>query len=234
VRYGYAWSTDNPRCTLPRSSNSHLTEGVYHVKNRATEKYLECNFNTQTENYYVGMNTQSNDNQSSFSFDSLNWIVEDGIYGLTVKSGNGNDVNYLGTYNYTTNNPTYSLLQSIAEDLIVEKTSFGYYCIFNADMDCLLSVNNGIPYWKSYLNGQTIQMCDTWSFEKNNYLKSDVNCDGDITTNDLSTIQNYCVDLSDLNNIQYFLADVNRDKSVDMLDSLRFQRILSNGIYYLI
>ena len=234
VRYAYAWSTDNPRCTLPQSSSNLVKEGVYHVKNRYTEKYLECNFNSQTENYSVELNVQSNDSQSYFSNDSLNWIVDHGTNGVKVKTGIGFDANYLGTVNYIYNNPNNTLIQSTPENLLIEKTGFGYYCIFNADKTYLLSINNGVPYWKPYITNQTIQTCDTWCFERNNFLKGDVDCDGALTLDDATEIQHYLGWWIDLNNIQRFLADITRDGIVNVKDVTQCQRIVSFGNYYLI
>lgn len=66
-----------------------------------------------------------------------------------------------------------------------------------------------------------------WILEKQNYRLGDVNLDGTIDSNDKMLVQSYLDNTNSLNNKQLFLADVDSDGVITIIDTLQVEMMYS-------
>ena len=91
-----------------------------------------------------------------------------------------------------------------------QSTSYGAYA-------------NWFPY-SSYNNSQK------WYLETANYRSGDANHDGNITSTDnIIVLQHITFSQSIGNNLDIYLADANKDNSIDVSDSVYIDNIVNGG-----
>lgn len=204
TRYAYAWSTDN-------SYFSDIADdGIYYLKNKATDKALFCNSSNtvaiQTIRKQSNLGTQHQ------------WILKN--------DGTGN-------YNLLTGREVSSGgLSSITDDLTISSEPSSLELIHNGDGSVsfisngkILSYNNSIAVWDNF-SGEILSK-QKWYLEKNNYRKGDVNMDGVLNILDATVLQQYLLNSTSFNSLQFFLADINSDGIISILDVTEIQKILN-------
>lgn len=68
-----------------------------------------------------------------------------------------------------------------------------------------------------------------YTYQNISLKKGDVNYDGAITTADVDYIVQYILQVNDLSNVQYYLADYNNDGSANSADVIAMRR--DNNLY---
>lgn len=216
VRYGYAYSTNSPYFS-PDS-----TEGIFRLRNLATQEYLSLNTSTNQllMQGYMSTNTKQE------------WIIQEIPTGAhNIKSaynsvqGIANVGSIIDSYNKTvvlgTDTLNFSIFDWDFEELTADYGAVRFYTrtgatewYFGCDESKAIISSN----ISSSLNGY-------WILERINYRRGDVDLDGDLDANDELYIQRYIADTYTFNNKQLYLADVNDDGRITTDDSTKLQKI---------
>lgn len=211
IKYGYAWSTDN---TIFYPTN--YEDGIYYIKNAKSGKYLTYDNNdddVKVENF-AGDMTQL-------------WVFNDD-YGTMdyLKSANGIDNNLdLGTLSGTfykaiksSNNFRIGLFNNTDGTYSFERfigTASYRLGVYNN------SLNAGVE--ASWYTKDVNNSSQQWYLESTGYKRGDINMDGEITNTDASLALSFysgsSTGNSNINNIQKFLADYDRNGIIDASDS---------------
>lgn len=221
IRYAYAWSTNNEH--FDRSAND---EGVYYLKNKKSAYYL-------TKNNYDNRCTQKSFSPSYKAIWVIDYVSSTNTYkvknsyiksyGLcldTVINGN----NYYAVDNSTTtvnpitvsrndNDGTYSFKQTI------NGVTYALGVYLNS------TSQNATVCWSPYSSYNESQR---WYLEAANYRIGDVCFDSVINNSDVYAIQSYDAGLNSLNNLEMYLADVNKNDIVTIADAVALSQILAN------
>ena len=211
VNYGYAWSTDNTKF-YP----TNYEDGIYYIKNAKSGKYLTYNNDNndvKLENFNGNM-TQLwviNDDYGIFDYlkstnGSENNLALGTLSGSFYKAVRSTDNFYLSLFNNS--DGTYSFERFISTSgyrLGVKNNSL------NASVDA--------SWYTKNINNQS----QKWYIEASGFKRGDVNLDGEITNVDASLTLGIYSDLAtgngNVNNIQKFLGDYDRDGDVDSSDA---------------
>lgn len=224
IRYGYAWSTDKERYF-----NNYGEEGVYLLKNYKSGLYLSRDTSTNQAfqtTYASSMNNvwildSLNLNSSSYSLKNSN-IISSGLgIGSSISStnyyaleGSNATVNAI-TVTYDSTTGTYTFKQTIngstyALGINGQSTSSGAYA-----------------NWSPYSSSNASQK---WYIEAGNYRSGDTDCNGIMQENDRTLVLQYIVHTVSLtNNLQVYLADVNKDNVINISDTVLIAQIVADS-----
>ena len=231
VRYAYAWSTDNMRgAQISR-------EGIYHIKNYSNGKYIT--FDTSS-------GTPKASNKGVFTQSALSdihqWIIEQNGSSDTIRTASGNARLYLGQNSASTSSDIPSQLNTVAENVNIvydnEDDEDGTVRILNLTNDRILSYSGSNIVWKPYSANTVLPGTQKWCLEKVNYLKGDVNADGDISENvndnnqEVVALQNYLSGIELSTNLNKYLADVDGDGVASIMDISRLLYIGESQYHY--
>jgi len=210
VRFAYAWSTNNTYCSMPMADV--VDEGIYYIKNKANDKYL--NLNTSTNE----LNLQNYSNTS----DTQKWIVQKS--GTTHKMTSG----YASTPGTVTTGATLSgttlkaIINSSANNLqFVNNGEDGTFTIKASSKFLCYSGTAGA--WVTSDPGDA----GRWILEKINYRFGDANANGALAISDATDLQKHIAKTITFNNIQILFSDANRDGSVNIKDVTKIQKIVA-------
>lgn len=221
IRYGYAWSTDKERFV-----NNYGEEGCYYLKNYKSALYLSRNNQNQAvqttysnsfDNLWVLDSLALNSNSYTLKNAS---ILSSGLgLGVAISStnyyaleGNGASVSSI-TVTYDTDTGTYTFKRTVngstyALGINGQATSSGAYA-----------------NWSPYSANNNSQK---WYLETANYRSGDVDCNGIIQEADrLAVLQHVVNPLVFTNNIQTYLADVNKDNIINVSDAVLIGHIIA-------
>ena len=238
VRYGYAWSTDN--MYAPKNLNQ---DSISFIKNASNGKYLSINTASSSPQPIL------KDITSQSQFDESNcWIFKQNSNGYNILTGYGFEKLYFGQ-DTTTNGISYDLkINSVAQNISVMHNEDGTVCFLNSTNDRILSYSGSDLLWIPYENINTIPtLKQKWYLEKVNYLCGDANMDGDLEVGGYSEnevdeegnpvalpgldylfVQNYIAKNITMNNLQLFLADMDKNGVVDLFDTLLINQFAKN------
>ena len=225
VRYGYAWSTDN--MYAPININE---DGIYYIKNAASNRYITYD----TSSAIPKAIHKSIVNQSEFS-DANQWIIRSDNDMHKISPGYGTTELYFGQSDTLSGTSYTSQLNSVAQDISILYNEDGTVSFINSTGDRILSYSGSSLLWNTYNNvSNKPTQKQKWYLEKVNYLCGDVNMDGALETGgttevdgetitlpglDQIFVQNYLTGSVSMNNLQLFLADINKDGEVTILDA---------------
>lgn len=222
VRYGYAWSTDNEKYY-----NNKQEEGCFYIKN-------------YNSSYYLTRNTSNNKADQGTYRGSLNdlWMLDyvssSGAYSLK----NANITSYglglgdsISTLNFYASENTSSVVNPVALIYNEEQGTYSFTQVIDGAIYALgingKSTSSGAyANWSPYSPNNESQM---WYLEAANYRSGDVNHDGNITNADITLIQSKIAQTVTLDNFQKYLADVNKDDTIDINDVVALQQIISTS-----
>ena len=210
VRYGYAYSTNESYFGTARN------DGIYKVKNLLTQEYLTLN---PTNNELVMQEYSNLDSKQD-------WIIKyNSVGGWNIISGNASTQGAVAFGDsYDTNSKKielsneavgFSLFSWEGMSLNQDYGAFRFYTRTGSDAwyigcddnNAILSSNIS-SLFSSY-----------WALEKQNYRLGDANADGVINELDKTLVQSYLANSVTLDNKQMFLADVDRDGTVSIIDA---------------
>ena len=232
TRFGYAWSTDNMRIAPAPTGLDDITEGIYYLKSKLSERYVTYNPSAQSDSGKAKLGKTSTANQNSYS-DVHKWIVKSVGNEQYIETGYGYEEQFLGYGSQMADNTWESNVSTDADSVVIKKNENGSYSIYNTLEDRILSCNSSFNLiWKPYSSSQTISAYEQWCFEKANYIRGDADKDGSISAEDIYYIQQYLVGSTNLNNIERYLSDVTRDGLINTEDVNRIQIIMNNTHIY--
>lgn len=221
IKYAYAWSTD---------------ADIYYPSTEMDGMYLLKNYNS---NMYLSLNN-SNSKAYQDSFDnavSSKWILSvfsatSGTYWAKNASTSGKGI---GVGNAISNNNYYALDDSTSATTPVtlqfNKDSGTYTLkrIVNG-ATYALGISNSSTASGAYANWQPYSAnnkSQKWYLETINTRPGDINLDGKINNTDVTLLNKYLSGAVSLSgNMQKYMADVNRDGEIDVLDAVLLQQIL--------
>lgn len=108
----------------------------------------------------------------------------------------------------------------------------GTYSIVNDNYTRILSYHPFGLYWDTYSYGATIQDSQKWNLYKMNNIKCDANVDGYISFSDVQYIQQSLASVITLNNTEKYLADLDHDGIISVIDSTLAYMVLDNNVFY--
>lgn len=232
TRFGYAWCTDNMRIAPKPTDSNVFTEGIYYIKNKLNERYAIYNLSAQNNNEKAKLGYTSTTNQNNYS-DVYKWVVKPTGNKYNIETGYGYEEKYLGIGTETSNNIFSSKVSTVADSLVIKKDEKGYYTIYNSSENKILSFDSSKKLiWKPYSSNQTISGSEQWYFEKANYIRGDANADGNISTDDITYVQQYIANIISINNIERYLADANRDGAISIGDATKINSLINNTHIY--
>lgn len=227
IRYGYAWSTNN--MYSPISTNQ---DGIYYIKNAASERYITYNTaSTTPQAVHRSVNAQ-------FPFSDANrWIIQQNNNAYNISSGYGSTKLYLGQSSTLSGTSYTSQLNAVAQDINILYNDDGTVSFLNSTSDRILTYSGSNLIWTTYNSSTSLsQKKNKWFIEKVNYLCGDANMDGSLETGgtavnedgesyalpglDLMFIQDYLVGIESMNNLQLFLSDMDKDGEVSIMDAV--------------
>ena len=224
VRYAYAWSTNEMKET-PIS-----TEGIYYLKNSANGRYVTYNTSSTTPQAVM----RSVTSQLAFSNAHM-WILQQDENAVNLSSGYGASKLYLGYDDTASGTNVTSQLVNVAFPMNIEYNEDGTVSVYNTDKSRILTYSGSSVVWKTINSAtSTVLSNQKWYFEKVNYLSSDANMDGAIGENsvgeylDALTIQRYLVGLETFSSVQCYLADVDGDGDVTIVDAQKITLLYNN------
>lgn len=224
IRYGYAWSTDKERYF-----NNYGEEGVYLLKNYKSGLYLSRDTSTNQAfqtTYASSMNNiwildSLTLNSSSYSLKNASVLSLGLGVGSSISStnyyaleGSNASVNAI-TVTYDSKTGTYTFKQTIngstyALGINGQSTSSGAYA-------------NWSPYSASNASQK-------WYIDAGNYRSGDTDCNGIMQENDRTLVLQYIVNTVSLtNNLQVYLADVNKDNVINISDAVFIAQIVAGS-----
>ena len=227
IRYAYAWSTDNMR-GAPISQ-----DGFYHIRNFSSKRY--ATYNTASETPQAVQRAVSS--QSAFS-DIHQWIIQQSGTSYNIMTAYGDTNLYLGQNSTSSGSTIPSQLKTVAESINIVHNEDGTVSFFNSTNDRILTYSGSNLVWKTFSSTSTLLSNQKWNLEKVNYLRGDANVDGQIENTetganlDVDIIQNYLSGLLSLNNRQRYLADVDRDGYISVMDASKIGGMSSNKYLY--
>lgn len=232
TRFGYAWCTDNMRIAPKPTDSNGFTEGIYYIKNKLNERYAIYNLSAQNNNEKAKLGYTSTTNQNNYS-DVYKWVVKPTGNKYNIETGYGYEAKYLGIGTETSNNIYSSKVSTVADSLVIKKDEKGYYTIYNSSENKILSFDSSKKLiWKPYSSNQTISGSEQWYIEKANYIRGDANADGNISTDDITYVQQYIANIISINNIERYLADANRDGAISIGDATKINSLINNTHIY--
>ncbi|MDO4419239.1 MAG: S8 family serine peptidase [Ruminococcus sp.] len=210
IRYGYAYSTDNPYMT-PATE-----EGIYYIRNYASDKYLTLN--TSTNETFMSNFTGANNQQ---------WVLR----------GTENDYEIYPAHRFSSekinfgaqvgSNPYYKSVLG-TNDLNLTLKSWETDTTLEPDAYVFTSTSGGSNNIMSYTSTtgifvrsateSVINMYRMWVLEDINYQNGDVDMNGSITEDDITPIQEYLSHTAVLSNVQEYLSDANYDGRISVQD----------------
>lgn len=227
VKYGYAWSTNNMYAPKNISQDS-----INYIRNVSSNKYLT--FDTDSSTQQPILETVSS--QTSLN-DAHCWIVKTDNSAYNISTGYGTTKLYFGQSNTLSGTSYTSQLNSVAQDINILYNEDGTVSFLNSTNDRILSYSGSDLLWIPYDNINTIPtLKQKWYLEKVNYLCGDANMDGDLEIGgyrfnskgevtgtlpglDQTFVQEYLAGLVSMNNLQMFLADINKNGVINIFDA---------------
>lgn len=222
VRYGYAWSTDKERYF-----NNYGEEGVFYLKN-------------YNSNFYLSRDTSTNRAvQSSFT-NSMNfiWVLDclsSSSTSYAIKNANilSNGLglgSLISTNNYYAQEGNNASVSNISVDYNSSTGTYTFKRIVNGSTYALgiysQSTSSGASAnWMPYSANNASQK---WYLETVNYRSGDANHDGAMTQMDTTIVQQHYTYIAPIsNNLDMYLADVNKDNSIDVGDAVLISQIIN-------
>lgn len=235
LKYAYAWSTDN--MYAPVTLNE---DGIYHIKNSANGRYLVYDTSSSTPKATL----RSINTQLSIT-DTHKWIIEYDNNLCNISNGYGSTKLYLGQNTTQSETTNATQLNSIAHNISIQNNSDGTISFVNPDSNRLLTYSGANLVWGEYNEDPTNPPAKyKWCLDKVNYLFGDVNMDGDLEPGeddineegeeitlpglDQIYVQNYLSGAVSMNNLQKFLADIDKDGIVSIFDASIINRFAEN------
>ena len=217
VKYAYAFSVSNAHFQNVTQElqngnetyyNNFVTEGLYFLRNKQSGKYLS----------YGGGNLVMSDFSGSHS---QAWLIKDSkvktdclTHGMLNAASN-----YYGNFRYAlaTNGSGVNVsFSSITNNNDSHHDKTGAYKILNYNTGEALSYADSLAAWFTSNSSSSQQ----WYIERAAYEKGDVDMDGKVTANDAQIILSVSANLTNINDIQMFLADIDGDDSITASDAL--------------
>lgn len=127
--------------------------------------------------------------------------------------------NYYGNFRYAlaTNGSGVNVsFSSITNNNDSHHDKTGAYKILNYNTGEALSYADSLAAWFTSNSSSSQQ----WYLERAAYEKGDVDMDGKVTANDAQIILSVSANLTNINDIQMFLADIDGDDSITASDAL--------------
>lgn len=241
VRYGYAWSTDNMYAPIRTGQ-----DGVYYIKNKSNEKYITYDLASTTPQ----VTFENVASQTAYS-DVHKWIVKRNNDSYNILTGYGMNELYLGQSSTASGTSLPLQLDTVAQNINIEYNEDGTVCLFNSAKDRILHYNGSALFWIPYDASTTTPTAkQKWYLEKVNYLCGDANMDGELESGgvieneenneeddivlagpDQTFVQNYITDEYPLSNLQFYLADIDKDGYVTIMDAVGICRLVENKFY---
>ena len=164
-----------------------------------------------------------------------------------ISPGYGTTELYFGQSDTLSGTSYTSQLNSVAQDISILYNEDGTVSFINSTGDRILSYSGSSLLWNTYNNvSNKPTQKQKWYLEKVNYLCGDANMDGALETGgttdvdgttvtlpglDKIYIQNYLTGSVSMNNIQLFLADINKDGVVTNLDAELINQFAKNKYF---
>ena len=241
VRYAYAWSTDNMYAPISISQDA-----IYYIKNKASSRYITYDTVPMTpQAIQKAVNTQSG------LSDVNRWILEqnNGLY--SIMTGYGNTKLYLGQGSTVSDNSYVSQLSSTRQDINLLYNNDGTVSFLNDSGVRVLTYSGSILVWNVYSGDpNSLLSKQKWYLEKANYLCGDANMDGDLEVGgysenevneqgkpialpglDQTFVQEYLAGIVNMNNLQMFLADINKDDKINIFDATFINQFAEQKFY---
>lgn len=220
LKYAYAWSTNNMYAPVTRSG-----DGIYHVKNSASGRYLTYDTSTTTPNLIM-----RSVNASLPINETHKWIIECDQDSCNISTGYGANKLYLGQGSTLSGTSYAAQLNSTVYEMHIQNNKDGTISFLNSNKDRILTYSGANLVWLEH-NSESTTLPEKykWCLDKVNYLYGDVNMDGFLITyetndgmtlhdSDQTYLHNYLSGSINMNNLQKFLADINKDGVIDYLD----------------
>ncbi len=217
VRYAYAFSVDHTRYQY-----TGITEGVFYLKNKATDKYLTLSGSNMVQQAF------SNTSSKRWLL-GLNWMAAttSGDKRLAIGSTIGGNYKRAVTAETGWASVMFQWHQTNYE-------RDGSITIYNGANAYGLGIYNNstasgtAAAWSPYSSSNTYQQ---WYLEPVAYQRGDVNVDGVISSTDGNIVLQYTVGTKTFSALEEYLADVNGDGNINANDALMINQI-SGGVIW--
>lgn len=202
LRYAYAWSTDD--MYAPTITNG---DGIYHIKNTGSGRYVVYDTSAVMPNLIMRtVNSLLPINETH------KWIIEYNKGSCNISTGYGTDKLYLGQSTTLSGTSYAAQLNQTPYEIYIQNNEDGTISFLNANKDRILTYSGANLVWAEYnLESPSLPGRYKWCLDKVNYLYGDIDMNGDLTTNEVNGVLS-------MNNLQKFLADINKDGVVNYLD----------------
>lgn len=212
VRCGYAWSLSSDRF-----QNKAEHEGIYYLKNKFSNQYLQVNTSTDEVIQNAWVNAAA-----------ARWIIRKiGSKYCLVNCNTNYDALGFGSV-ISSNEYAVTSTDSLAGVLTLSQNADGSLSfsdgIYTLETNC---VTAGEPVtWSSYSETMGNQ---SWVLEPYALNKGDVNGDGVINTSDSNKVLSYSSGTVTLSNQEFFLADVTGEGIVNTTDAQQILQIVADS-----
>lgn len=220
IRYGYAYSTNNP------DIKPVTNEGIYYIRNYYSDKYLTLN--TSTNETYLTDFTGNNNQQWVIWGPEDDYEIYPAHYAKLSKINFGSQVGSnpyyrasLGTNDLNFSIRSWEIDSSLEPDAHVFTSSSG-------GSNNILSYTSATGIFVRSAIAPVVNIHRMWLLENINYRKGDVTLDGNVTGSDVIEIQKYISSIVDFNNAQLYLADANNDYEIDIKDVTFLQSLIQS------
>lgn len=211
VRYAYAFSVDHTRYQY-----TGITEGVFYLKNKATDKYLTLSGSNMVQQAF------SNTSSKRWLL-GLNWMAAttSGDKRLAIGSTIGGNYKRAVTAETGWASVMFQWHQTNYE-------RDGSVTIYNGANAYGLGIYNNstasgtAAAWSPYSSSNTYQQ---WYLEPVAYQRGDVDANGTITAADSSMVLQYTTGTRTFSALEEYLADVNGDGNINASDVLMINQI---------
>lgn len=220
IRYGYAYSTNDPYIT-PATE-----EGIYYIRNYYSDKYLTLN--TSTNEAEMSNFTGANNQQWVLRGTTGDYEIYPAHYSASQKINFGSQVG---------SNPYYKSVLGTS-DLNLSMKSWETDTTLEPDAYVFTSTSGGSNNIMSYTSStgvfvrsateSVINMYRMWVLEDINYQNGDVNMDGGIDVTDATLISEWLGHTIVLSNAQNLLADANYDGTISIQDATYIRKLIAN------
>lgn len=220
IRYGYAYST----------SDSYITpateEGVYYIRNYASDKYLTLN--TSTSETEMSNFTGANNQQWVLKGTTDDYEIYPAHYSASKKINFGSQVGSNPYYKSVLGTSDLNLsLKSWESDTTLEPDAYVFTSISGGSNN-IMSYTSLTGVFVRSATESVINIYRMWVLEDINYQNGDVNMDGDIDITDATEIEKGLANTITLSNAQRLLGDANYDGRVSIQDATYIRKLTAN------
>ncbi|MDO4419363.1 MAG: S8 family serine peptidase [Ruminococcus sp.] len=210
IRYGYAYSTNEPYIT-PATE-----EGIYYIRNYYSDKYLTLN--ASTNETFMSDFTGANNQLWILKGTENDYEIYPAHYSASQKINFGSQVGSNPYYKSVLGTSDLNLtLKSWETDTTLEPDAY-VFTSTSGGSNNIMSYTSSTGIFVRSATESVINMYRMWVLEDINYQNGDVDKNGSITEDDIKPIQEYLSRTAALSNIQLYLSDANYDGKVSVQD----------------